>query len=70
MLQVDIILVEVSSVGQQEGEELMQEQESDTEEGVHGAHHTTAWMRQKSRRQRKKITTVFQRRITVIAVLF
>lgn len=41
-LQVDIILVEVSSVGQQEGEEPMQEQESDAEEGVHGAHYAAS----------------------------
>lgn len=57
---VKLILVEVSSVGQQEGNELIQEeQESDAEEGVHGSHQTTAWMRKKSRRQRQKITKVF-----------
>lgn len=49
-MQVDIILVEVSSVGQQEGEDLMQEQERDEEEGVHGAHDAAAWMETREKR--------------------
>lgn len=32
----------------------MQEQESDAEEGVHGAHHAAAWMKSRDRKKIKK----------------
>ena len=37
--------VEMSSVGQQEGEEVMQKEEGDAEQGVHGAQEAAAWRR-------------------------
>lgn len=45
-MQVDVILVEVSSVGQEEREDLMEEEKNDAEEGVHGAHGAAAWMKE------------------------
>lgn len=50
-------------MGQQEGEELMQEQESDAEEGVHGAHYAASWMERERHRRRNIRTVLYESRL-------
>lgn len=54
LLQVGVILVEVSSVGQEERDDLMEEEESDAEEGVHGTHGAAAWIQGGNRKKINK----------------
>lgn len=51
-------------MGQQEVEEVMQEQEPDAEDRVHGAHRAAAWIKGRDRKkhtERDRITTQFQK---------